>query len=43
MKYSPSLDLNILNHGKGPTFTIQNRKEITNLTLGSSLVNVMYI
>ena len=43
MKYSASLDLNILNHGKEPTFMIHNRNEITNLTRGSSLVNVMYI
>jgi hypothetical protein len=43
MKYSASLDLNILNHSKEPTFMIHNRNEITNLTRGSSLVNVMYI
>lgn len=43
IKYSPSLDLNILNYGNEPTFMIQNRKQITNLTLGSTLVKVMYI
>jgi len=37
------VDLNIVNHGNEPTFMIQNRKEITNLTLGSSLANAMYI
>jgi hypothetical protein len=35
--------MNILNHSNEPTFTIQNRKEITNLTLGFTLMNVMYI
>ncbi|PNF43884.1 hypothetical protein B7P43_G02776, partial [Cryptotermes secundus] len=36
MKFLVSSNLNILNHGNEPTFMVFNRKEVTDLTLGTN-------
>jgi hypothetical protein len=42
MEFLVRSNLNILNHGKGPTFVVSNRKEVTDLTLGTNkLVNLV--
>jgi hypothetical protein len=42
MEYLLSLNLNILNHNNEPTFMVCNRKEVTDLTLGTNkIVNLV--
>jgi len=36
MEYLVSIDLNILNRGKKPTFVIINKKEVIDMTLGTN-------
>jgi hypothetical protein len=38
MEYLVSSNLNILNRGNEPTFVFSNRKEVTDLTLGTNTI-----
>jgi hypothetical protein len=42
IEFLVSLNLNILNHANKPTFVVCNRKEVTDLTLGTKkIVNLV--
>jgi hypothetical protein len=41
MEFLMSLNLNVLNQGNEPTLVVCNRKEVTNLTLGTNIGNLV--
>jgi hypothetical protein len=38
MEYLVALNLNILNHDNEPTFVVYDRKEVTDLTIGTNKI-----